>query len=137
MRLAGATALLVLACAVLPSANAFCGPAFRPDAAFGVGSPAGLRSFGRAAVCTMTSKSPLLGLRMDRKDGGSKKISNPGKGGGVSKPGPGGAGVGGDREQERGGAGVAVLTKPPDLDKVGIFSLVYAKEDFFDEFGGR
>ena len=54
---------------------------------------------------------------MDRKDGGAGKVSKPGGGGGVgNKPTPGGAGGAG--EQERGGAGVAVLTKPPDVDKV-------------------
>jgi hypothetical protein len=118
--LAWATVLCVLAFAVLPSAKAL-GPSLfsRPDAAFVSScSPLGLRLFGTASAVSMRAAPPVLGLRMDRKDGGSKKISSPGKGGGVSKPGgPGGAGVG-DREQERGGAGVAVLTKPPELDKV-------------------
>jgi hypothetical protein len=55
---------------------------------------------------------------MGREDGGADKISRPGTGGGVgNKPGQ-GAGEGGAGERESGGAGVAVLTKPPDLDKV-------------------
>ena len=57
-------------------------------------------------------------LRMDRKDGGSEKISRPSGPGKIGNPNtPGGAGVG-DREAEKGGAGVAVLTKPPETDKV-------------------
>mmetsp|Transcript_14356 Transcript_14356/g.22273 ORF Transcript_14356/g.22273 Transcript_14356/m.22273 type:complete len:202 (-) Transcript_14356:989-1594(-) len=53
-------------------------------------------------------------VRMAREDGGAGKIK-PGGGGG-------GGGVGKDgMEGERGGAGVAVLTKPPDVDKVNDF----------------
>ncbi len=58
-------------------------------------------------------------LRMDRKDGGADKISRPTGPGKIGNPNtPGGAGAGGERESEKGGAGVAVLTKPPETDKV-------------------
>lgn len=74
---------------------------------------------GAAPCLALSMKSRSSGIKMDRKDGGSKRIGNPGKGGGVGNPGaaPGGGGDGAG-ERERGGAGVAVLTKPPDLDKV-------------------
>ena len=74
---------------------------------------------GAASCLALSMKSRSSGIKMDRKDGGSKRIGNPGKGGGVGNPGaaPGGGGDGAG-ERERGGAGVAVLTKPPDLDKV-------------------
>jgi hypothetical protein len=69
-----------------------------------------------------TARRPALrasAWRMDRKDGGAGKIpSKPGGGGGVGdKPGQ-GAGDGGAAEKDGRGAGVAVLTKPPDVDKV-------------------
>jgi len=102
-----------------------------PGGAFGgltgafVGAPLRAMGLGRGsyvAVSLRPSKPVVGALRMAREDGGSDKISKPGQG----KPvGPGqGGGVGpneggGAGEQERqGGAGVAVLTKPPDLDKV-------------------
>ena len=68
-----------------------------------------------ASACAV--QRPLMQLRMGREDGGAGKISKPGGGGGVgNKPGQ-GAGDGGSGEREKGGAGVAVLTKPPDVDK--------------------
>lgn len=77
-----------------------------------------------SASCS-SSRRPVLraaSWRMDRKDGGAGKVSKPGGGGGVgNKPTPGGAGGAG--EQERGGAGVAVLTKPPEVDKVRVVRL--------------
>ena len=58
-------------------------------------------------------------LKMDRKDGGADKISRPTGPGKIGNPNTGGgAGAGGERESEKGGAGVAVLTKPPETDKV-------------------
>lgn len=75
---------------------------------------------GGAASCMMmaSKKERVAGIRMDRKDGGGGKISKPGQGGGINKPGAAPGAGGGEGERERGGAGVAVLTKPPELDKV-------------------
>lgn len=75
-------------------------------------------AFGASMCPAQGGRRPLgLALRMAREDGGAGKIpSKPGTGVG-NKPGQ-GAGEGGAGEQERGGAGVAVLTKPPDVDKV-------------------
>ena len=91
-----------------------------------VGAPLRAMGLGRSYVAvSLRPSKPVVGaLRMAREDGGADKINKPGQG----KPvGPGqGGGVGpnegGGGEQERqGGAGVAVLTKPPDLDKVPPF----------------
>ena len=71
-----------------------------------------------ASTCKARRPALRAALRMGREDGGAGKISKPGTGGGVgNKPGQ-GAGDGGAGEREGGGAGVAVLTKPPDVDKV-------------------
>jgi hypothetical protein len=91
-------------------------------AAFGFSSvpAARLQWKSSAFASTCNARRPALraALRMGREDGGADKISRPGTGGGVgNKPGQ-GAGEGGAGERESGGAGVAVLTKPPDLDKV-------------------
>lgn len=106
----GALALVVLAM-VLPGAVAF---GFSSVPVGGVACRAG------ALASTCQARRPALraALRMGREDGGADKISRPGTGGGVgNKPGQ-GAGEGGAGERESGGAGVAVLTKPPDVDKV-------------------
>ena len=63
---------------------------------------------------------------MDRKDGGADKIARPTGPGKIGNPNtPGGAGAGGERESEKGGAGVAVLTKPPETDKACISIILY------------
>ena len=91
-------------------------------AAFGFSSaPVTCRQGAFGAMCSARRTPGLrpvsVGLRMAREDGGAGKIpSKPGTGVG-NKPGQ-GAGDGGAGEKERGGAGVAVLTKPPDVDKV-------------------
>ncbi len=75
----------------------------------------------------MCSQQPRPGvaqtmpIRMDRKDGGATKISKPSGPGKVGNPNTGGGGAGGERESEKGGAGVAVLTKPPETDKVAFW----------------
>ena len=114
---AGVLAMLIVA-AALPVAAAF---GFS-SAPFG-----GLQCRQSALRSTCTSRRvPALraSIRMDRKDGGAGKVSKPGGGGGLGG-GPGqGAGDGGAMDQERGGAGVAVLTKPPDVDKVSFLVMV-------------
>jgi len=91
-------------------------------AAFGFSSaPVTCRQGAFGAMCSARRTPGLrpvsVGQRMAREDGGAGKIpSKPGTGVG-NKPGQ-GAGDGGAGEKERGGAGVAVLTKPPDVDKV-------------------
>jgi len=99
-------------------------------AAFGLSSaPVTCRQGAFGAMCSARRTPGLrpvsVGLRMAREDGGAGKIpSKPGTGVG-NKPGQ-GAGDGGAGEQERGGAGVAVLTKPPDVDKVWPRPLLHA-----------
>ena len=99
-------------------------------AAFGFSSaPVTCRQGAFGAMCSARRTPGLrpvsVGLRMAREDGGAGKIpSKPGTGVG-NKPGQ-GAGDGGAGEQERGGAGVAVLTKPPDVDKVWPRPLLHA-----------
>eukprot|EP00960_Hanusia_phi_P026951 746550-Hanusia_phi.AAC.3 len=62
-------------------------------------------------------QTPLAAVMMARPgDGGASKINKGGSGGG-NVGGKGGPNF--SQDQEGGGAGVAVLTKPPDLDKVG------------------
>ena len=81
----------------------------------------------KSFLCMSSSQNNVpfgrLPLKMDRKDGGADKISRPSGPGKIGNPNtPGGAGAGGERESEKGGAGVAVLTKPPETDKVGSLS---------------
>lgn len=106
----GALALVALAL-IIPGATAF---GFSNVPVGGVACRAG----ALASTCEARRPAMRAALRMGREDGGADKISRPGTGGGVgNKPGQ-GAGDGGAGERESGGAGVAVLTKPPDVDKM-------------------
>lgn len=107
---AGGLLLLVIA-AIVPDAAAF---GFSSAPTVGAQCRRGLVGANACSVRPLRA----MQLRMGREDGGAGKISKPGGGSGVgNKPGQ-GAGDGGAGEGERGGAGVAVLTKPPDVDKV-------------------
>jgi hypothetical protein len=109
-----APVVFLLVAVALPVAAAF---GFGAAPAGGLGRLNGLRS-----SCTARQRPALrAAIRMDRKDGGAGKVSKPGGGGGLGgKPGQGaGSGGAGEMEGDGRGAGVAVLTKPPDVDKVG------------------
>jgi hypothetical protein len=73
---------------------------------------------------SLRPSTPVVGtVRMGREDGGAGKINKPSTGKPVGPGGGGGVTPGdGSGESERGGAGVAVLTKPPDVDKVPLFT---------------
>ena len=106
----GALALVALAL-IIPGATAF---GFSNVPVGGVACRAG----ALASTCEARRPAMRAALRMGREDGGADKISRPGTGGGVGNKPVQGAGDGGAGERESGGAGVAVLTKPPDVDKV-------------------
>ena len=84
----------------------------------------------KTSLCMSSSQQRVpfgrMPLKMDRKDGGADKIARPTGPGKIGNPNtPGGAGAGGERESEKGGAGVAVLTKPPETDKACISIILY------------
>ena len=83
---------------------------------FGFSPVLNLRKENRFASLCQHRQSPLAAVMMARPgDGGASKINKGGSGGNVGGKG----GPDFSKDQEGGGAGVAVLTKPPDLDKVG------------------
>jgi hypothetical protein len=117
----GVRALLLVAVA-----SVFPGSALGGVTSAFVGAPlrAGNPARRPAVAMSLRPSTPVVGaVRMGREDGGADKINKPGTGKPVGPGGGGGVTPGdGSGESERGGAGVAVLTKPPDVDKVPPFA---------------